>query len=300
MKYISRIYEIFLAKKFQNLTSKSHKKIQEKNGYFSVFLNDSVSNAIQTNGLYEKDILIPLFDILTSNYDFSNQIAIDAGANIGNHTLFFNDFFSKVISFEPNPITFKLLEVNTYFNQDKIVINNLGLSDKRDKLKLSVLEGNIGGSSAFKDFKGRMYQDIEVLKLDEYLEKTSYQNIGLLKIDVEGMEYKVLNGSLKTLRNSKPIILFELWQEAFKDNHNQSIELLHKLGYRIFQIQESQYSKNTFIRRLRRLSLLILNSSLRYTLQEKEYVQPNNYPMLIAIHSSKINKDFHYSKNYSE
>ena len=286
MNYNSRLIDIFKKRKFRKLTGRSHTALQKKNGYFAVFLNDSVSDDIQITGLYEKEILVPLINVFQEKNIEFNGLFIDAGANLGNHTIFFSDYFDYVYSFEPNPVTYKLLDVNTYFQRDKITINNFGLSDKNEKLKLSVMEGNIGASSTVNDYDGRIYETIEVVKLDDYF-KSETRNIRLLKIDVEGMENKVLIGGSKTINKHRPIILFELWESAFENKINQSIELLKDWGYEIFKLIESNFSNNKLIRRFKRLSLVIFNGSLKYELMQLEDIKPSDYPMLIAIHNSQ-------------
>lgn len=282
MIYFTRITDIIKAKIFKKLTHKNHVELQKQNGYFAVFLNDSVSDSVQTSGLYEKEILVPLFKILNSKYDFSSLLAIDAGANIGNHTLFFKQYFKKVFAFEPNPITFKLLEVNTFFHNKEITVFNLGLSDKEESINLSVLEGNIGGSSAVTDYKGRIYQKINVVKIDDFLDPSKHK-IGLIKIDVEGMEFNVLRGAENIISLHKPIILFELWKSSFNNGTNDSIDFLRALGYKIYTLNESNFSKNTIIRRLKRLKLVLTKSSLMYELLENPIISSGNYAMLVAL-----------------
>ena len=52
----------------------------------------------------------------SSKLALDNGIAIDVGANIGNHSIFFSKFFKKVYSFEPQESVFKLLENNVNMN----------------------------------------------------------------------------------------------------------------------------------------------------------------------------------------
>ena len=44
---------------------------------------------------------------------YFNGTVLDIGANIGNHSLFFSNYFYKVLSFEPHPKIFKVLAINT-------------------------------------------------------------------------------------------------------------------------------------------------------------------------------------------
>jgi len=75
------------------------------------------------------------------------------------------------------------------------------------------------------------------------LDDLNIENIGLIKIDVEGHEIHVLKGALETLkRNNYPPILFESWDE-WRENHEHCIpasklrselfQYLKELGYKI-------------------------------------------------------------------
>ena len=97
----------------------------------AVFSSDHISHDINLDGIYEKDYLITLIKWLKSiQYNIFNGIAIDIGANIGNHSVFFSKFFKKVYSFEPNPKTFELLKINAKLNNN-IYVRKTGLSNKK-------------------------------------------------------------------------------------------------------------------------------------------------------------------------
>jgi len=79
---------------------------------FVIPANDYLGNHVTVNGFYESQELTAVINFLKC-HEFDFQTAIDAGANIGNHTLFFSKFFHDVLAFEINPFTFKLLKINT-------------------------------------------------------------------------------------------------------------------------------------------------------------------------------------------
>jgi len=70
-----------------------------------------------------------------------------------------------------------------------------------------------GGGNSCMPFMGRSSPTIQVpiTTLDSF----QLDNIGLIKMDVEGFEKNVLEGGLETLkRNGYPKILFESWRES--------------------------------------------------------------------------------------
>jgi len=62
-----------------------------------------------------------------------------------------------------------------------------------------------------------------------------YGGVGLIHIDVEDMEFKVLQGALKILSDDKPIVIYEQHLSRFD---YRIIALLRCLNYRIFMINE--------------------------------------------------------------
>jgi hypothetical protein len=79
------------------------------------------------------------------------------------------------------------------------------------------------GSRASHDMKEL---SINGISFDEYIEKIPLKKINLIKIDVEGAEYKVLNGMKKTIAKYKPIIFCEIgFGKSLHPNWNEEVEI---------------------------------------------------------------------------
>ena len=79
----------------------------------AIFAHDSIGRYINLFGGYEREELDILFDFLAPlDVEFKNSLALDIGANIGNHAMYFSDHFQRVIAFEPNDDVFYLLKFN--------------------------------------------------------------------------------------------------------------------------------------------------------------------------------------------
>lgn len=113
--------------------------------------------------------------------------------------------------FEPVPGNFKIIK-EKFSNQPGVNVLNIALSDKPG----TAVFNYVPDYPAYSGFKVRDYpkenvptQQIEV-KTDT-LDNSVAENlkVDFIKIDVEGAEYLVLQGSKKILQHSKPIVIFE-------------------------------------------------------------------------------------------
>lgn len=149
-----------------------------------------------------------------------NELVLDIGANIGNVSQALVHAGHKVLAFEPQPEVYNVLCMN--INPDNCL--NIGLGDFDSDMFMPAADysrkGNFGGIS----IGGNSGITVKVKTLDSL----NLENIGVMKIDVEGFEEKVLRGATKTIDRCKPIIYLEA------DRHDKLISLrafLISIGY---------------------------------------------------------------------
>ncbi|MFC3652882.1 FkbM family methyltransferase [Dyella humi] len=216
----------------QLLRRQSRKHISEHRKQLVVFSFDFIAHNINLNGVYEKDDLDTFFEWIESvGIDFKEATALDIGANIGNHSLYFSDYFKRVVSFEPHPRIFKVLSLNAEL-VNNVSCHNVGLSDKDGSAVLSGPETNFGRST-ISESRDSKSVDIKLVTLDSFSE---FENVKLLKIDVEGHECKALMGAKKIIQEHRPIILFEQHIDDFVNGESQVLSLLKEFGYKDFAI----------------------------------------------------------------
>jgi FkbM family methyltransferase len=185
---------------------------------------DAISLHLTVDGRYEREEL----DLITSRFSefIAGRTVLDVGANIGNHTVAFAATASRVIALEPHPTTFLLLQINTH-KRPNVVIHNVGASDRRAKLQAGTPVGNAGGCSIGRHTGGELV-DLEVQPVDEL---PGLEDVGLVKIDVEGHEEQALRGMEKLLRSQQPLVIFEQKAEVIRAGTSSSVELLRAWGY---------------------------------------------------------------------
>lgn len=169
---------------------------------------------------------------LCSEYDngivgmnIRDNCVLDIGSNIGNHSLYF--LFEcgarKIHCFEPMPQVFAILKKNIEINnvEDKVVLHNVAVGAVSTKAELLLFEKkNLGASQFGYNDNG----DYPVVAIDDL---NLSDNIKFVKIDVEGFEFEVLKGMMKTIESHRPYMMIEIRS----DNFENIVNLLSPIGY---------------------------------------------------------------------
>lgn len=202
------------------------------------FTVDNPDDVIQSEHLagrfYEPEEL----DIIRRVFPIGGRF-LDIGANVGNHSLYVAKFLHarRIILVEPNPQAIALLESNILLNGIEDVCDRsklgYGLSDgAMDKAFIRVSQNNLGGARV-KEGEG----DVPLASGDALLGEEA---VDLIKIDVEGMEMKVLAGLKGYLeRHPAPIFI-----EVDKRNYAAFDAWVEANGYKILD-RFQRYASNT-------------------------------------------------------
>jgi FkbM family methyltransferase len=189
----------------------------------------------------------------TSDYEIGVRRALlplsghefwDVGANTGYYTLMLAKNFDRVRAFEPNPdavgILTRKIAKNHYRNVQVFPValsNSVGRS--RLYLHTEVREKTIGssntlipsfgvagqGSGDVKDIRSVPFVEVETDTVDNLL---GNDLVDLLKIDVEGAEFMVLNGAMKTLDEGRITnLMIELHDGKRKDELDSFLTSRH-------------------------------------------------------------------------
>jgi FkbM family methyltransferase len=145
----------------------------------------------------------------------------DIGANVGEYTRLILNLFpqSRVFSFEPNQIAYKVL---SGIKGKNLKTENIALGSKKEKVNIYSFSKlrNTGLASlnnkAMKGLYGSQVKDKVVTfrvnqeTVDDYCRKNKIAGIDFMKIDVEGSELDVLRGAKNMLlKKGIKIIQFE-------------------------------------------------------------------------------------------
>jgi FkbM family methyltransferase len=199
-------------------------------------------------GFYERGYV----DWSVDNFITNDKNVVDIGAHIGWYTVALAKRAKHVFSFECSPKSFNYLCANIALNEldYKVTKYNCALSNETGTTPYYIRDPNDGGGNGISKFeydniKNTPHIDVPKNTLDSY----NLTNVGFIKIDVEGHEKEVLEGSVETIKNNNyPKILFESWDEHQEKNNFPAIKLrqelfdfIKSLGYNIVRIGQDMY-----------------------------------------------------------
>ena len=192
----------------------------------------------------------------------SKNIFIDLGTNEGQGFKYFSRFFKlkyfDYILVEPNPNLKddieNLIKKNRY--QDKIIfINKAAHTQNSNKILFGLVEDNRGskseGASILNTHNSKLYttnlnQGVSVQTFD-FIEKLknlqNYDNI-IIKMDVEGSEYDILENLNKNIKDIKNInhIFIEFHTRFFSDRYKSKFMQREKMIKKNLKLNKINFS----------------------------------------------------------
>lgn len=160
------------------------------------------------------------------------RVFIDIGANVGYYSFLLHDNFDKIIAVEPHPKNVQLIQkVKEKYGYPKVSILPRAIGNKKGKTKL-YLGSHCGGHSLLQS--GRFIQKpnlnyiaVKTMTLDFLLR--THSNVDLVKVDVEGAEWKVLDGARDAM-NKTNAWLIELHDSTRK---TELEDLMKSFNYKV-------------------------------------------------------------------
>jgi len=192
--------------------------------FFVGHIND-YNKTFESGMLLERMILN-----ISKEYADPNKNIIDIGANIGNHTVVYSNFTNgTVYSFEPQKEIYDILLKNISINKcDNVKAFNFGISDKEDTFFMNATyeSPNNFGSFSIIEQNSQSGIMVECKPIDSF----NIENVGFVKIDVEGHELNVLKGITSLLTRDRPNLIIEIWDHALITY--ETFDFLKSINYR--------------------------------------------------------------------
>jgi FkbM family methyltransferase len=205
--------------------------------------------------------LQPLCEIILQQDD----LVVDVGAHAGQLTKLFSRYVThgRVLAVEPGHYPLSILSVVKFIHRlPPVVIIAKGLADKPGEAILQTPLKKSGvlrfGLSKLNIDKGNENNEatknehVTITTVDLLIEEQGEKrNFSLLKADIEGHEYQMLCGAIKSIEKNKPCLLLEI-----SDDKEKIMNFLLKRDYSILTLT------NYGGKRTEKLRLLEINSEL--------------------------------------
>ncbi len=199
-------------------------------GTFLYHINDlNIGRSLDIYGEYNENE-VELFKQVIQ----PNDLIVELGANIGTHTVFFAQTVGKqgtVMAFEPQRIIFQNLCANLALNNiTNTYCYGVAVGDNLGSMQLPNIDlvGN--------QIEGEL---VQVIPLDSL----NLPFCRFLKIDMKGMEWKILQGGVNTIKRLQPIIYVKNYQQ---NNLVELIAYVRSVNYKIYWHRSRLYNPNNY------------------------------------------------------
>lgn len=195
---------------------------------------------------------VPILSKGSNEFDLQSRILkpgmvfFDIGANYGLYAFHAAKLVGangRVLAFEPQPrLVGALRHAKETARADNVEIIACAASDKEGMASFgipamasgtgSLLSGRDPSASAGARF------DVTMTTVDRVCAERGIERVDLIKIDVEGAEYRALKGAAETIRRCRPLLWFEVNPEAQQRagvTLPALFQLLSELGYTSFR-----------------------------------------------------------------
>lgn len=183
--------------------------IQPRKLRFPVHLRNKTDYAVFHNVLYSEDYDVPV--------DFPVNRIIDAGANIGFSAVYFASVFPKaqVIAVEPAAANFRQLTLNSC-RYDNIALEHAALAGASGYLEIANPSATHYAYRLVPSRNADSTSRVPALTIPDLMLKYQWEDIDILKMDIEGGEYDVFTQNAHKWIDRVRVLLIEL-----HDTHTQ-------------------------------------------------------------------------------
>jgi FkbM family methyltransferase len=146
----------------------------------------------------------------------TGMVALDVGANVGVYTLAFARWVGSegaVHSFEPHPRLRERLTGNVALNNLRhVTVVPAAVGPTPGEATLFASTGNNQGTASLRPVLADLSEHFTcpVTTLDAYVKAERIARVDVLKVDVEGADFGVLQGASKTIERDHPVIFVEV------------------------------------------------------------------------------------------
>ncbi|MBZ5593592.1 MAG: FkbM family methyltransferase [Acidobacteriia bacterium] len=201
---------------------------------------DLIGVSILRSGVWQPEIWDSISPVLSQG-----NVFLDVGAHIGYFSMKAAARVGKtgrVVAFEPNPETLKLLRENVAANQaQNVVVEPIACTDREQMLTLYAAAGSNTGASSLARHNADISAEnpprpypVRGRPIDDVVRELDLTRVDAIKIDVEGAEVGVLRGAVDTLKRFHPRLVIEVVAQqlaSFQTTPDDVAAVLRDAGY---------------------------------------------------------------------
>lgn len=178
---------------------------------FNFYASIQVANKAKNKGI-ENTLLNNSLKLLKSNID--DKTIFDVGTNFGYLSMVWANSIckkGKVYSFEPHPLLYNSLSKSIKSNslEDIIVWENVAVGNETGTIDIKILPTTSNKMDVESNSINVKKEKVNIITLDHYVEKNNIMKCDLIKIDVDGIEFEILNGAKELIKKMYPIFIVE-------------------------------------------------------------------------------------------
>ena len=195
------------------------------------------------------------FEVAAGKLDKEGAIVYSFG--IGEDLSFSEDiikrFDARVYAYDPTPKSIRYVEKSDLIKSGRLYFKPYGLSDKNEKemFYLPVNDDWVSGSSVITRDKKETGIEVSMQDIFTCMDENGHDRIDVLKMDIEGSEFKVIDAWTPGRMPHADQICIEVHDRFFDDGYDKLSGLLKKLdelGYELISVSDT-YEELTFCSR---------------------------------------------------
>lgn len=211
-------------------------------------LNEGIDLSIYLFGRFEYDVYHGYKNSISTGH-----VILDIGANIGAHSLPMAELAGsngRVHAFEPTVFAVSKLKKNLSLNpelEQRVVVHHTLLNDGSalDASKESIPSSwnlNPDDEATHPQHGGSFMElgDVTVSSLDDIVKEAGISRVDLIKLDVDGNEWSVLQGSAETFDAYEPDVLMEFAPDYDLEDFEKILQFFKARNYQIFSMSSKK------------------------------------------------------------
>ena len=220
-----------------------------------------------------------------------DYVCLDIGCCHGSYARIMSKFGKFVYAVEPEKQNFIYLKdvlINENIDLSNIAISNknitsnlyIPINKKKNLTALSSLSNNFTEFKFSNKFK---VQKIKNITLDKFIKIKKIKKIDFIKIDVEGLEFAILQKSMFILKNLKPLLMIEIHKD--KNNiYKKTFNLMTKMKYECFYLKR----ETNKLKKFKLKDIKVLQSEKFKIIKNKDFFDQSYIQNFFFIPNNKV------------